>query len=31
LDGLDTSAIREEGTKGILDGLGRYLDSSGES
>jgi uncharacterized protein YndB with AHSA1/START domain len=31
LDGLDTSAMREEGTKGILDGLGRYLDSSGES
>jgi uncharacterized protein YndB with AHSA1/START domain len=31
LDGLDTSAIREEGTRKLLDGLARLLDSSGES
>lgn len=28
LDGLDTSAIREEGTQQLLDALGRYLESS---
>ena len=27
LDGLDTGAIREQGTKELLDGFGRYLDS----
>jgi uncharacterized protein YndB with AHSA1/START domain len=29
LDGLDTSAQREEGTRALLDALGTYLDSSG--
>ena len=29
LDGLDTSAQREEGTRALLDALGTYLDTSG--
>jgi uncharacterized protein YndB with AHSA1/START domain len=28
LDGLDTSAIREQGTQELLDALGRYLETS---
>lgn len=31
LDGLDTSAQREEGTRGILDALGNYLTKGDES
>ncbi len=29
LDGLDTSAAREHGTRELLDALGRYLDGAG--
>jgi len=31
LDGLDTSAVREQGTNDLLDALGRFLESSVQS
>jgi uncharacterized protein YndB with AHSA1/START domain len=31
LDGLETCAQREEGTRGILDALANYLDKAGQS
>jgi uncharacterized protein YndB with AHSA1/START domain len=31
LDGLDTNAMREQGTNELLDALGRYLKGDGES